>query len=106
MPNTAAPSNWARVISGFTTSAGIHCRIDPGNSDLALIVHFDFDDRGHISQKAPMCGNAQSRSFAELAFSPSCFLCNHLRDPPQTAGLPRIGIERSSIVRVVHMSLD
>src|SRR5437763_16564039 len=92
-----------RVANWWRDSRGLAARIHPWNFDLALIVHLDFDDRRDVSQKALMRRDTQSRSFAELAFSPRGFLCDHLRDPPQTTGLPRIGIERSAIIWVVHI---
>ena len=83
--------------------SSIHCRIHPWNFDLALIVHLDFDDRRDVSQKALMRRDTQTRAFAELAFSPAGFLRHHLGDAAQATGLPRIGIERSSIIWVVHI---
>src|SRR5215469_1023891 len=83
--------------------SGVHGRIHARDLDLALIVHFDFHNRRYIGQEAPMRGDTQSRSLAELAFSPPGFLRNHFRNLAQTPGLPRIGSERRPIVRVIHI---
>ena len=83
--------------------SGIHCRIHPWNFDLALIVHFDFDDRRDVSQKALMRRDTQTRAFAELAFPPAGFLRHHLGYPPQPARFPRISFKRSAIIRVIYI---
>jgi hypothetical protein len=52
VPNTAAPLELGARNLRIDNQAGIHRHIDSWNSDLALIVHFDFDNRGARRQPA------------------------------------------------------
>src|ERR1700722_7855284 len=79
----------------------VHYAVDAWNSNVSLIVHLDFNHRRNIGEEAAMGGNAQAGSLAQFAFSPTGLLNHHLGHAPQTAGLPRISIQRSSVIRIL-----
>src|SRR5260221_11620020 len=72
------------------------------NSHLTLIIDLDLNHRGYIRQEAPVRRNSDAGSLSMLTLSPPGFFRDHLRNIAQTAGLPRIGVQRGTIIRVLH----
>jgi len=83
VPNTAAPSNWLRTLSGCDYGACIHSSPHAGNVHLSLVVHLDFYYGSDVSQEAAVGGNAEAVSLTLGFFTPARFLGRDLYHAPQ-----------------------
>src|SRR5712672_1487243 len=70
----------------------IQNRIHARDAHYALVIYFDFNDRGHVGQETPVRRDAHASALAVLAFSPPGFFRHHLRNVAQTPGFPGIGV--------------
>src|SRR2546429_3650665 len=60
VPNTAAPSNWARGRLWIHYQARIQYRVHAWDPHLTLIIDFDFDNRCHVGQETAVRRNPRS----------------------------------------------
>src|SRR5438552_16228858 len=101
VPNTAAPSNWARVDSGFTSVPASTAISTRGMRTWPRSLTSTSTTAATVSHKTTVRGNAQTTSFFQLPLAPPRLFRHHLRNPAQPAGIDRISIVRRSVISVV-----
>src|SRR6266481_3583390 len=82
--------------------ARIENRIHARDPHLTLIIDFDLNDRGHVRQETAVPRNPDASALAVLALSPSGFFRDHLCNVAQTTGFPWIGLNRTSVIWILH----
>ena len=87
---------------GIDLRAAVERHVDPRNGDLALCIHRDLHDRGDVSDKTIVRGDAASVTGGKPP-APAGLLRDGIDHLAQSAGVERIALGRLGVIpRVVH----
>src|SRR5207253_2545311 len=105
VPNTAAPSNWARGRLWIHYQARIQYRVHAWDPHLTLIIDFDFDNRCHVGQETAVRRNPDTSALTVVPLPSSRFFRHHFRDSAQPTGFPRID-RKSTRLNSSHVAIS